>query len=254
MRHPGPFRFKQFSVEHSASSMRVGVDGVLVGAWAGFGNAEAEAGHALDAGCGCGVIALMLAQRFPEMRVDAVDIDSPSVKESAGNIAASPWSRRVAVAMADITVWADSHEAYYDLIVSNPPYFNDGIDNPSTPRELARHQSEFSPAALLRLAGRMLRPGGRVALVLPASMAEDLIPEGERFGLAIERITLVRGNPAVEPKRALMQFYLPSATDSEQEGVARRRCCRRDMITIETAPGDYAEDYKALTKEFYLKF
>lgn len=248
-RDPGPFRFKQFSVAHTRSSMRVGVDGVLTGAWADPGLNIPEEPHMLDAGTGCGVIALMLAQRFPTAVIDAIDIDAASVAEAQSNFNLSPWSTRLTVSLTDYAS-LDASDGKYDLIVSNPPFFSDGVFNPATAREVARHQASLSPYGLVARASSLLSPSGRLCLVLPYSQADALIAEASSHCLrAIERLDIA-GRPELLPKRTLLAFGHAGEDDislPDTDLSARR-------LDIESAPGIYTGEYKELTKDFYLNF
>lgn len=246
---PGPFRFKQFAVAHTRSSMRVGVDGVLTGAWADMGRYITETPRMLDAGTGCGVIALMLAQRFPTALIDAIDIDAASIEEARSNFNLSPWSTRLTASLTDYASLAGTR-CRYDLIASNPPYFSDGIYNPATPREVARHQASLSPAGLLACAGQLLTPQGRLCLVLPYSQADALIAEAALYDMtAIERLDIA-GRPDLLPKRTLLAFGRAGDTDKSQLSTS----IATGRLDIESATGIYTNEYRQLTKEFYLNF
>lgn len=257
-----PFKFKQFAVSHCRSSMRVGVDAVLVGAWSE--PVVAEPLRILDVGCGCGVIALMLAQRFGNALIDAIDIDCDSVAEAACNFEASPWADRLYAVSADAAAWVNAHKHLYDLIVSNPPYFNDGIVNPSTRREIARHQSSLSPAVLLELASIGLTERGVVAMVVPAELLHQLLVEAAKYKLYPFQLMIVRGNPYVAAKRILVSFAaddsIPAAEIPDNLNINMfgskeiSEFTKIDCLTVEYNPGDYTEAYRQLTKDFYLKF
>lgn len=229
--------------------MRVGVDGVLAGAWATPCRDIPEEPRMLDAGTGCGVIALMLAQRFSTANIDAIDIDAASVEEARRNFSMSPWSTRLTVSQTDYAS-LDSTGARYDLIVSNPPFFSDGIYNPATPREVARHQASLSPAGLVAGASSLLSTGGRLCLVLPYSQADALIAEASAHSLtAVARLDIA-GRPELLPKRTLLAFgHAGEAKTSPQD-----TNLPGGRLDIESAPGIYTSEYKELTKEFYLKF
>ncbi|MDE6294907.1 MAG: methyltransferase [Muribaculaceae bacterium] len=239
-----PFRFKKFSVYHSRSSMRVGVDGVLIGAWAGDAHMSPE--RILDAGCGCGLIALMLAQRFGNSIVDAIDIDEESVGECLYNFNESPWKNRLNAFCIDVNLMAEQWREKYDLIVSNPPFFNAGVSHPLSSRAVARHDGSLSPLRLVELASLMLKPGGRLALISPAERSEVIISKAEKEGLDISRIMFVRGNKEAPEKRVMLEAVKPVGNEG--------RDCAHSVseLIIETERGRYTDEYKTLTGDFYL--
>ncbi|MDE6631698.1 MAG: methyltransferase, partial [Muribaculaceae bacterium] len=199
------FQFKQFSVSHHRSSMKVGVDGVLIGCWTDTQDAR----RILDVGTGCGLIALILAQRAPVALIDAIDIDAPSIEEASENISASPWRERLNAVLckySDALSLLKGEEDRYDLIVSNPPYFNSGVTKTVTAREKARHQGELSPFSLLNGAKRLLKNGGSVAMVVPAEMSLSIEEEAAELGFSLTRRCLVRGHVESPYKRSLLQW------------------------------------------------
>lgn len=238
-----PFRFKQFSVSHSLSSMRIGVDGVLIGAWAGEENLRTQ--HILDVGCGCGLIALMMAQRYPGAQVDAVDIDMGSVEECRDNFNNSQWHNRLTVLCRDVNMMTELWRERYDLIVSNPPFYDAGVISPHTPRGVARHDGSLSPLRLIELASIMLIPGGRVAFIAPADRYEMLARKVCKEGLLISRVLYVRGNKDVPNKRVLLEAVKPGADDMDISPSVSE-------LIIELERGQYTEEYISLTGDFYL--
>lgn len=238
------FRFKRFSVAHSRSAMKVGVDGVLVGAWADVSGAKSI----LDAGCGCGVIALMCAQRNLSAIVDAVEIDSEATAEAADNFRISPWTERLKVICADINEHLPPFEGGYDHIVSNPPFFDSGVTQIDTGRQLARHVSTFSPVSLIVAAGRLLADGGRLTMIFPREDYEKIAEEAKQRGFAVSRVCHVRGREDRPVKRTLCELRRAVASETAvAESVA-------DLLTLEISPGIPTQEYQALCKDFYLKF
>lgn len=248
------FRFKQFTVSHENSSMKVGVDGVLLGIWADLAGCR----RILDAGCGCGVLALICAQRNQEAIVDAIDNHGPSAQEAAGNFARSPWAARLRAKEADFSLFRPSG-GRYDLIISNPPYFDSGVSDTATVREQARHETTFGPLSLVGRAPELLAPGGRLAIIFPTDRLGDILGKAEAAGLSPLRICTVSGRAGKEPKRVLLELTspeLPAPAYSEGPVVcpARSVGVRREHLDIESSPGVYTPEYLALGRDFYLKF
>lgn len=239
------FRFKQFSVSHHRSAMKVGVDGVLIGCWVDIGASR----RILDVGTGCGLIALIIAQREPEATIDAIDIDAPSVEEASENISASPWNDRIRAVHCSYCNAASlltDMDRGYDLIVSNPPYFDAGITNTANARERARHQGELSPLSLLKEAKNLLDYGGYVAMVVPTDVSSALEAEAAILGYRLVRKCYVRGHMEAPYKRVLLQWRLGGLSDISEE--------KAEYLTLETTPGIPTEDYRNLCRDFYLKF
>lgn len=240
---PEPFRFKRFSVEHLRSAMRVGVDGVLIGAWVDVAGLP-DTGLALDAGCGCGMIALMVAQRWTEGQVLGIDIHEPSVCEANDNVASSPWADRVSILHGDVmNLDGNDIPGPLSLIVSNPPFFASGIAHPDTPRLAARHAGGFGPLSLPVIGERLLVPEGRLALIAPADMEQDIRIKGKEHGLSVRRVCRVVTVAGKNPSRVMMEMV---RTDDMPEIV--------QTLVIHDANHEYTVEYKQLTCDFYLKF
>lgn len=228
------FRFKQFALTHQRCAMKIGTDGVLLGAWAQLPQAS---GTALDVGAGCGLIALMLAQRYPQARVTAVELDTDAAEDLRVNVDASPWSDRVDVVQSDFT----TVEGCYDLIVSNPPFFITGERSPQSARAAARHVDHgLSPISLVAYAAAHLSKCGRVALIFPIEQLSEVEFQAAMHRLNPLRITEVASTATRPPMRVLAEF-------SSIEAV-----CERSRLDIHTADGGYTPDYVSLTKDFYL--
>lgn len=233
------FRFKEFAVRHSRSALPVGMDGVLIGAWVD----STRATFILDAGCGCGLIALMCAQRNSQARVIGTDIHLPSVEEADANFAESPWSDRLQAMHQDFCSMNVAKRARFDLIVSNPPFFEAGVPDPQSSARLgARHAAAFGPEALLRLGAPMLTASGSIALICPVTQREQLLSIASGAGLYPRRLCEVRGRESHPPKRLLLQLSRLSGS------------CECSSLTIHSSGNDYTEAYRHLTAPFYLKF
>ena len=218
------FRFKQFTVDDALCAMKVGTDGVLLGAWAplpegllrGVPNGEeklrkVEKGEerfrkVLDVGTGSGLIALMIAQRMEDALVLGIDVDEGAVRQAEANFAASPWAKRLQVQQLSLQELAadESRWGTFDLIVSNPPYFVDSLKNPDAGRRLARHTDTLSLEALIAGAARLLTQDGTLALILPAEAEQRLIRIAKENTLSPYYITRVHTREGKPAKRVLM--------------------------------------------------
>ncbi len=241
MRNPGResrFRFKQFDVNDSVSAMKVGTDGVLLGAWVGVSGVN----RVLDVGTGTGLIALMIAQRNPSALVDALEIDADAAAEATVNCNLSPWSDRISVINADFVDYAFAAGTQrWDLIVSNPPFFNNGVESSDTHRARARHESGLSYDTLLERSAQLLNPvGGRVGFISPADRESDIIYSATFNRLHLRRLTRVSTVEEKAPRRLLWEFSTEAG-----ETVS-------DSIAVRTVTGSYTEMYTALTRDFYL--
>ncbi len=237
------FRFKRFAIEQSEATMKVGTDGVLLGAWA---RVEPSFRRYLDVGTGTGVIALMLAQRterFGGVHVDAVEVDGASARQAAQNAASSPWRDAVSVVCADVRTFAAP--AGYDHIVANPPWFVESLHCPSPERTRARHADLLPFDELIRAVRRLLTGRGGFSVVLPADGHERFVAEAVRQGLSLARRTTVFSLPDLPPKRVLLELAAEDVVRPQEE---------RLLIETGRAAGDYTDEYRRLTGDFYLKF
>lgn len=233
---PNPyFAFKQFTVRHDRCAMKVGTDGVLLGAWTDLSHSR----RILDIGTGTGLIALMLAQRCMDARITAIDLDSAAVEQAQENIQASPWKDRIEALQQDICTYHPN--GTFDTIVSNPPYFIDSLKCPDGQRSTARHTDTLDADRLIGKVSELLTSDGRFSIILPAEQTEDLIRVAGEKGLHPSRQTWVITRPGLSPKRILMEFRKTPAT------------LQPDELVIELERHVYSEEYIALTKEFYLK-
>lgn len=233
----GVFRFKKFSVVNDRSAMKVNTDGVLLGA-----AMSVRGSRLLDIGTGTGTIALIAAQRlsasgFPAFHIDAIDIDGPSAAEADANFVASPWTGSLAalhVALEDFRP-----EAKYDMIFSNPPYFEDSLENPEERKAGSRHTSAMSYRDILVFAGTWLAPDGRVALVLPFDRLSPLLREARSRGFFPFRTLRVRTTPSKPFARVIIEFSRNRVEAVEED------------LTIQDG-GEYTPEYLSLVKDFYL--
>ncbi len=232
------FRFKRFEVLNDRTAMKVGTDGVLLGAWCDVAGAR----KVLDVGTGCGVIALMVAQRNGEAQIDAVEIDKDSADEAAMNFSCSPWARRLRVAHCDFNEFAlRDVVGKYNLIVSNPPFFTNGILPPDASRMSARHTQNLTYGQLLNNTGKLLADGGKIALITPFDNIKEIIEVCVFNNLNISRKVNVVSVEGFAPKRVLWELVNYPCSMHESE------------LVIETSPGVFSDEYIALCKDFYLK-
>lgn len=222
------FRFRQFTVRHDRCAMRVGTDGVLLGAWARL---DAPARRLLDVGTGTGLIALMLAQRAPAARVTALDIDPACVLQARENVAGSPFAERIEVIEGDIK---DYEAEGFDHIVSNPPFFTEQTLAPDPRRALARSATSLPADALIAAALRLLAPEGTLSVILPASQENSFRYEASLRGLWPEAVCRVSTTSAKPPRRVMMTLS--------------RKAASAEVETLVIG----GEAYKSLTEAFYL--
>lgn len=230
------FRFKQFTVEQERCAMKVGTDGVLLGAWVSIPAATARV---LDIGTGTGLIALMAAQRAPMAYVDAVEIENEAAEQAKENVKNSPWSNRVAVFETAVQEFAPQYT--YDIIVSNPPYFIRSLKNESLKKSIARHNDMLPLGELAASVKRLLAADGIFAAILPYEEANLFIAEAAGEDLFLQRRLDVRGRKAKPVKRVLMEFARkPAERVDEKE------------IYLENEDNSRSRAYSLLTADFYL--
>ena len=263
------FQFKQFTLRQSRCAMKVGTDGTLLGAWAG--NVQRSTFNVqrstfnvqrsiLDVGTGTGLIALMMAQRFPEARVVGIDIDAEAVLQARENVAASPFADRIEILHSDFSEWGTtpltphlspltSHPSPltspFSAIVCNPPFFASSLKNPDARRSLARHADSTAPTGeggggltyrqLMQCSRNLLSDDGDLSVIIPVSEQGRMECEAALAGFFKSRECMVRTSPRKVPKRVLMAFRKHSTPLERTELVIG------------------SEAYKELTKDFYLQ-
>lgn len=193
------FRFKQFNIIDTHCGMKIGTDGVLIGAWASCSDAR----HVIDVGSGCGLIALMIAQRS-NARIDAIEADRDACEDALSNITASPWHGRIKLHNLDFLRFKPTHKA--DLIVSNPPFFNEQLKSPDTSRSLARHEGELNYCSLVDYAALNLSPTGRLSFIYPFGREDEIIYKAEFNHLKLRRICHVAKSSDQQPIRTMFEF------------------------------------------------
>lgn len=227
------FTFRQFAVRHDRCAMKVGTDGVLLGAWAHGGR------RMLDIGSGTGLVSLMLAQRFAGARVDGVEVDAGAVAQSRGNVAASPFAGRIAIHETAFQRFCPP--APYDAIVSNPPFFLNGLKNPDDSRSKARHADLLFFKSFFRFSKQWLSGPGEVSLVIPSEHYEAIAAEAYLLGFLLSRRVWVRSSCRKPVERCLLAFAKRRTKMPEE----------REVWLMEDG-GEQSDWYRELTHEFYL--
>lgn len=232
------FRFKQFTVWHDQCAMKVNTDGVLLGAWV----KSEDPGYILDIGAGTGLISLMLAQRFPNAMIHAVEINEKACRQTQSNIELSAWNARMEIFHRDFLEYMKACPVKYDLIVTNPPYFSNSLQNPDKSRKIARHSESLPFEKLITGVKQLLTDRGVFAVILPAG---NVLFQQEAYinGLFCRRRLGVRSLPNKKISRQLLELSPASNKPAQTE-----------ELSIYQLPGEYSSGYINLTKDFYLGF
>lgn len=230
------FTFRQFAIEHDRCAMKVGTDGVLLGAWSDL----SDNSQILDVGCGSGLIALMAAQRVPQSKIWGIDVDAPSVEQALQNVSASPFSDRVTLLLEDVRTYSPPFS--FDHILCNPPFYTEHTLPPNDARMRARHTAGLSLECLEENARRLMAPSGRFSLVLPFSTAERFISHAMANGWYADRTCKVFTVAHKPPKRMLLTLVrtMPSET-------------RNETLVLQDKTGKRTAEYASLCAEFYLE-
>jgi tRNA1Val (adenine37-N6)-methyltransferase len=226
------FRFKEFSIIQDRSAMKVGTDAMILGSLI---DSDLK-GKCLEIGTGTGVISLMLLQRSPELCITAIDIDSESIDEAIHNFSNSPWSSRVKGISCDFLDY--SSESKFDLIVTNPPYFENGLLNNSKRKAATRHEDSLPIFNLFEKSSQLLSYKGLFWLILPYHTATKWKDISKDFDLFCKVEITIFGKPN-SPKRTVFCF-------SKQEF----ECIQKDLI-IRNSDNTYTDQYKLLTFDFH---
>lgn len=229
------FRFKQFSIDDTLCAMKVGTDGVLLGAWAQTLDAE----RVLDLGTGSGLIALMIAQITARAQITALDIDEAATRQAQHNVAFSPWAARIRVVQEDFCKW-DSPQLF-DAIITNPPFFRETLQAPNYQRALARHtQAGLDFSTLISRCAQSLRLGGSLQLIVPKQAEKELLSLARLHHFFPLRITDVHTVEHKPPKRILIHWVKGIPVD----------CQHTTLVLMRN--GQRSEEYSALCQAFYL--
>lgn len=212
--------------------MKVGTDGTLLGAWASVSNLEKPL-LILDVGTGTGLIALMMAQRFPEARVVGIDIDADAVLQAQENVAASPFADRVDILHQDFADTVRNSDKPWQAIICNPPFFTQSLPCPDDKRTMARHDETLSYRTLATNAWQLLSDDGELSVIVPADQQSRMDAEASLAGFFKSRVCMVKTSSAKPPKRVLLAYKKHPAMLQRQE------------LTIGST------EYHELTKDFY---
>ena len=231
------FQFKKFRVVQDQCAMKVGTDGILLGAWAAINDVNSV----LDIGCGTGLIALMIAQRSPNATIDAVEIDKMSAMQATQNVANSPWIQRIHVFNQGIQDFSSENPRKYDLIVSNPPFFTGGTFSDNQDKNSIRHTIKLSHSDLLRSVQSLLAPNGRFAAILPYIEGLRFCELAQTYQLYCFRKTEVFPREGKNVERILLELKKEKTTSKD------------DQLILRSASGNaFTKEYINLTSHFYL--
>lgn len=231
------FKFKQFIVYHDKCAMKVGTDGVLLGCWTPLPD---YCNHILDIGTGSGLLSLMLAQRCPNALIDAIDIEPTAIEQAKDNFTHSPWQNRIRTFNKALQDWKNSDG--YDLIISNPPYFQNSLKNPNKEREMARHTDTLPFEELFLHSANLLKEGGLLSIILPAESEETVRHLAHHNGLKLARVTRVYSKENKPARRVLLCWT------KKQEPLPYTE----NQFVLEASQGGRSLQYQELTKDFYL--
>ncbi|RPD93436.1 methyltransferase domain-containing protein [Aureibaculum marinum] len=233
-----PFKFKQFTILQDQCAMKIGTDGVLLGAWTSLKNNPYSI---LDIGTGTGVIALQLAQRSDAEIIDALEIDSNAFEQAVTNFENSPWGDRLYCYHASLNEFTEEIDDKYDLIVSNPPFYKDHYQSNNNTRNIARFTEFLSFETLLKSVSDLLSNNGIFTVIIPFKEEEEFILLAKKHGLIASKTCHVKGTPTAPIKRSLIEFSFIEKTRTIEN------------LTIETKRHHYTAEYISLVKDFYLK-
>ena len=237
------FHFQQFTIYQDRCAMKVGTDGVLLGAWAKGGK------HILDIGTGTGLIALMMAQRYPHAEVVGIEIDAEACQQAMENVSQSPFHRQVHIVHTPLqrflppflTLPDGATGECFDSIVSNPPYFINSLKNPDSKRTMARHADTLSPCDLFDGVNRLLAMDGTFSIIIPSDRVNDYLTEGYLHHLYPFSKCYVKTLPNKQPKRCLLSFQKQRPTNIDET-----------VVNMMESPTERSEWYKKLTEDYYL--
>jgi len=218
--------------------MKIGTDAVLLGSWVDIRYSK----RILDIGTGCGIIALMLAQRS-EAEIDAVEIDPDSAEEAHENFQISSWKNQLNLFEADIREFAKSNQKRYDLIVSNPPFFSNSLRSPDPSKNISKHDLHLNIRDLFRISHQMLIPGGKLSLIIPSDLNNPVTEIARKHNLYVNRQLNIIPTQVKPINRILVEFSSSNAKN-----------IRETNLILRHSDSSFTEEYKNLTSDFYIHF
>lgn len=236
-----PFKFKEFTIQQDKTAMKIGTDGVLLGAWCSVDGAPDTI---LDIGSGTGLIGLMLAQRSDAMTIDAIEIDENAYEQTVQNFEQSDWGDRLYcyhTSFEEFVTEITEEQETYDLIVSNPPFYTDDFETKDLARNKARFTSALSFENLLTGVAKILDTNGIFATIIPYKEYGNFVALAEKNNLYLQHVCTVQGNKTTDTKRTLLSFSF------------QKKNVKKEHLIIENARHQFTEEYIKLTRDFYLK-
>ena len=232
------FKFKQFIINQNKTAMKVGVDGVLLGAWTNTNNAKSI----LDIGAGTGLLTLMLAQKS-QAKITSIELEKNAYLQAKENVEQSKWNNRIKMVNSSIQEYAKNSFERFDLIICNPPYFSESLRSKNEIRNLARHDNNLSVSDLLKCVQRLLSEKGRFTMIYPFQREGPLYNNAEEYGLYPNEVLEVKGTEQKPSNRVIVEFSFVNIG-----------CNKQSLIVRDSATNDYTKEYKDITKDYYLAF
>jgi tRNA1Val (adenine37-N6)-methyltransferase len=232
------FSFKRFSIQQESVAMPLTMDACILGAYVQYLNPSTIC----DIGSGTGILSLMMAQRYPDATIDAIEIDTPSSKQASINVKNSPWAERIKVFNMDIHLFQQQYPNKYDLIICNPPYYKNQLPTPDPRSNLARHGTELTVTQLIDLSNTLLKNSGILYFILPIRYFEEMDKYAISQGLYVNDLMYIRNMEETEAKRFIAGLSM------------NKKNAAHSTLTIKTVDGEYTEHFKSLLKDFYQAF
>ena len=232
-----PFLFKNFSIEQNYAAMKIGTDGILLGAWVNCVNKK----NGLDIGCGTGVITIMMCQKNPIIRMTAIEISKEAAKDAIINFENCRWNKNLVLKNQDFKEYKPTNK--YDLIVSNPPFYKDGYLPNNQTKRIAKHEGELNYCNIIEFSTKNLTENGTVNLIIPFKNNEKCKSFAKKNNLHLSRECVVYPKAYKSASRVLLEFSKNNIETKKEE-----------LIIENDKRHDYTTDYKNLTRDFYTIF